>query len=141
MSDLIKEVERLEKLAEALESGEFKQAQGALKVEDTYCCLGVACELYHRATGLGQWTPGQTTLGSRYSFELSEEREFSVLPPVVADWYGIATNPRLNIDGKSTAATYWNDTYKADFKKIAEGFRARAAEKREGLVSSSNRNL
>ena len=30
---------------EALRSGNYKQAQSALRRDDTYCCLGVACDL------------------------------------------------------------------------------------------------
>ena len=30
----------------ALRSGEYKQTRGQLKNGDTYCCLGVACDLY-----------------------------------------------------------------------------------------------
>lgn len=29
----------------ALRSGEFKQGKGFLKIEDHYCCLGVACQV------------------------------------------------------------------------------------------------
>ena len=40
----------------ALRSGEFEQAKGALKDATGYCCLGVACELYRRETGCGEWS-------------------------------------------------------------------------------------
>ncbi len=33
------------KWIDALRSGEFKQAQGSLKHDDGYCCLGVLCVL------------------------------------------------------------------------------------------------
>lgn len=47
-----------EKWIAALESGKYQQAKGKLKrVGDTYCCLGVLCDI----SGDGEWkemTPG-----------------------------------------------------------------------------------
>lgn len=44
---------RRKELTDALESGEYEQATGALckeiDGESTYCCLGVACEVYNNA--------------------------------------------------------------------------------------------
>jgi hypothetical protein len=34
-----------EKWLQALESGEFKQGEGRLQEDDSYCCLGVACRV------------------------------------------------------------------------------------------------
>lgn len=34
----------------ALRSGEYKQAQGQLRDGDRFCCLGVLCDLYAKAT-------------------------------------------------------------------------------------------
>jgi hypothetical protein len=45
----------------ALKSGEYKKGKMKLRnnVDDdeeyTYCCLGVLCEEYRKATGLGTW--------------------------------------------------------------------------------------
>ena len=36
---------------DALRSGKYQQARGALKTGDAYCCLGVACDI----SGLGTW--------------------------------------------------------------------------------------
>lgn len=40
----------------ALESNEYKQGHNVLRIGDEYCCLGVLCDLYHKHTGLGEWT-------------------------------------------------------------------------------------
>ena len=40
-----------EQWLEALESGEYAQTQAALRRNDSYCCLGVACDV----SGLGEW--------------------------------------------------------------------------------------
>jgi hypothetical protein len=39
-----------------LKSGEYKKGKGYLHKEDTYCCLGVLCDLYQKETGQGAWT-------------------------------------------------------------------------------------
>lgn len=43
-------VERLEEWIAALRSGKYQQGYGQLREFDSYCCLGVACDLYD-ATG------------------------------------------------------------------------------------------
>lgn len=47
------QIERVKKWVAALESGEYKQGQFYLHDAEnqTYCCLGVACDL----SGLGEW--------------------------------------------------------------------------------------
>jgi hypothetical protein len=39
-------VERIEAWTAALRSGKYKQAQGRLRRGDSFCCLGVACDVY-----------------------------------------------------------------------------------------------
>lgn len=41
----------------ALRSGEYQQGDDKLKnhVDNTYCCLGVLCDLHSKLTGLGHW--------------------------------------------------------------------------------------
>ena len=51
----------------ALRSGEFQQATGCLRYGDGYCCLGVACELYRRETGEGEWDGKNFFLGQHAS--------------------------------------------------------------------------
>lgn len=70
------------KWVEALESGEYQQGRGALRNDDdTYCCLGVACEV----SGLGSWTGGMHT----YTFLVDGGGEQSVLPAAVSAWLGL----------------------------------------------------
>ena len=42
----------LTKLCNALESGKYPQGQGALLKNDSFCCLGLACEI----SNLGWWS-------------------------------------------------------------------------------------
>ena len=67
----------------ALRSGEFKQAVGALRKGDAYCCLGVACELYRRETGDGMWKRDQY---KDYRFDTRD----ADLPESVRAWFGLA---------------------------------------------------
>ena len=43
--------ENRKKWVDALRLGEYKQAKQALKTDEGYCCLGVACDI----SGLGEW--------------------------------------------------------------------------------------
>lgn len=74
--------ENARKWVAALRSGEFKQGRGSLRVDDAYCCLGVACEVYRRDVG-GSWDEFVfRCAGSRYGF-------CAHLPSVVAEWLGL----------------------------------------------------
>ena len=48
----------------ALRSGEYKQTQGLLRVKNSFCCLGVLCDLQRKDGGGGRWVtrfPGSAT--------------------------------------------------------------------------------
>lgn len=72
----------------ALRSGDYKQGAGVLRTrEDTFCCLGVLCEL---ASAAGVIPPvvaitddSNNSLGYRY------EGETGVLPEAVQEWAGL----------------------------------------------------
>jgi hypothetical protein len=78
-----------ERWAEALEGGGFSQARGSLRHGDSYCCLGVACELYRRETGRGAWEEAAGLGGGSMFFVLDGERDNAVLPEAVARWLGM----------------------------------------------------
>lgn len=62
----------------ALRSGEYTQGRGLLRpTEDTYCCLGVLCDLHAKATG-------EIWIDDRY-FDQSE-----ALPTIVQQWAGLS---------------------------------------------------
>lgn len=117
--------ERVRLLVNALRSGKFRQGRGKLAYYDKerrkveYCCLGVACEVA-RANGLElartKTKPGSST----YAYGDPERDEVSILPPSVAEWYGLDRNPHL--DNGSTKATNANDTLKLNFRQIADAF-------------------
>lgn len=71
---------------EALRSGEYRQAKGALGMNDggvkAYCCLGVACEVYLDCGGvLKVSTEDGNVLYNRHD---------AVLPEEVQCWLGLA---------------------------------------------------
>ena len=118
-------------------SGEFVQGTGALRRNDnTWCCLGVACETYRRATGEGEWNLWNSSEIS-YEFILDGKHEDSVMPWEVARWLGLESqNPYIN--EYNTAAEYNDGTalfggkeVKWNFEEIAEGFKKLFEERNE----------
>ena len=113
-------------------SGEFVQGTGALRRNDnTWCCLGVACETYRRETREGEWNLWNSSEIS-YEFILDGRHEDSVMPWEVARWLGLESqNPYIADDGYTNTAAEYNDgtallgeeVVKWDFTKIAEGFK------------------
>lgn len=75
--------ERVRLWVDALRSGEYKQGEGRLaRVDNTYCCLGVVCEL---AIKNGLDVVKQIyTIDSCYSYD----DEPSFLPLKVREWLG-----------------------------------------------------
>jgi hypothetical protein len=78
-------------LIAALESGAFPKAMRHLRRNDGFCCLGVACELYRRETGQGQWVPRAHNVQEFVLGDPDERKETydSGLPPDVREWFGI----------------------------------------------------
>jgi hypothetical protein len=106
---------RVEKLCQALESGQYKQLKGSLRgMDNERCCLGVACEIYIQDIG-GGWK------GSRF---LGEK---DVLPQEVRDYFGFnnknpALKRRTNSELAKCAAAEVNDDG-VSFNDIAAMFR------------------
>ena len=95
----------------ALRSGEFEQTKNQLRngSKREFCCLGVACEVYRKATGDGLWRKGV--------FIIDEAGEFSALPNTVRIWLGLdRSNPVLGTT--STAASLNDDG--VSFYEIAD---------------------
>jgi hypothetical protein len=117
------EAERNIALAEALESGKYKQGlSGDLRrTNDAYCCLGVACDLYSP----DGWQP--------HSFAYSHNGHTGWPAPEVASYFAWAErNPQLKLGSEDNSASFWNDIAQASFTEIAKGFRALAALEYEG---------
>jgi len=106
----LENIERIKLWVEALESGEFRQAAGALRkigggdglLEGSgMCCLGVACEVYRRhsppASGV-EWVSQDNGVATFLGAQ-------SMLPEAVREWYGMndgdhsreSTHPDLKV--------------------------------------------
>lgn len=86
--------ERQDALIAALRGGEYEQGRRRLRRGDAFCCLGVACDLYKKETGVGAWQPVLPK-----STEPHEERAYrfaspgtdgdaAYLPPYVKEYFG-----------------------------------------------------
>ncbi len=66
-----------QKWIEALRSGKYEQGKEQLRVGNTYCCLGVLCDLYGREHNIG-WKSDNTFQG-----------DLMALPNEVMKWAGL----------------------------------------------------
>lgn len=94
----------------ALRSGKYARGEHALRTKRRYCCLGVLCDLYSKATG----TKWEKSAGNTASFKMCGALDY--LPNEVMKWAGLASdNPKLD---EGCAANYNDDG--ASFKEIAD---------------------
>lgn len=110
--------ERVGKLIEALKSKKYKQGDGQLRQGNKFCCLGVACDIYHNDTGKGEWI----TDDDNYFFFLAQD---SSLPETVRKYFGFkSSDPELlQLNGvRAYPASVINDEFKFSFKGIADAF-------------------
>ena len=69
-----------------LRSGKYEQGAMGLRTGDSYCCLGVACELYRQTYGKGRW---KETDSGDFHFSIGRERAGGFLPVRVRDALGL----------------------------------------------------
>lgn len=115
-------LDRLRLLLDALRSGEYEQGIGLLRPRaDAWCCLGVACDVYHKETGKGKWG---NALGCWYMRgEIRGAPSGAYMPSYVSEWYGVEHN--LNdpgdletLDGQNLASKMNDGGY--HFNDIAD---------------------
>jgi len=110
--------ENAKKWVKALRSGKYKQGKNSLRVDGTYCCLGVACDLYAKETGLGKWEFYEDVC---LGFLIGSNLEETTLPHEVKKWLGLRDCCGLFIkDGKTDYLTELNDARDYTFKEIAD---------------------
>jgi hypothetical protein len=144
--------ERVKLLVDALRSGEYEQGRSYLRQDDSFCCLGVACEVARKNGLEGNWELSNYGAGIQ-TFGNREYSSIAVLPAAVIYWYGFdGEDPRLRLtstghcghsrcrrpSSRSRAGRRWrsrrtarprtmtaaqaNDYYKLSFEEIADGF-------------------
>ena len=99
----------------ALRSDKYKQGIGKLRhKDDTFCCLGVLCDLAAQA-GIGVWE--FTENGTHFVTEL--QRVEGSLPHAVVLWAGVGSaTPSVRTAGTSCALPLLND-HGTSFSEIA----------------------
>lgn len=111
-------------LVAALRSGKYKQATSMLRNSlDRMCCLGVACEVFRKATGRGEWK--RTGGVKAYVFVVGDDFSSIEVPIAVRDWYNWdSCNPTLKPITTAVVATAAgkNDIEGCSFAQIAEAF-------------------
>ena len=121
-----------QKWVDALRSGEYGQGRRALYegLTHTFCCLGVACDLFAKANPTeGHWSGNE--------FFANHESSRASLPRPVADWLGIKRGPGFPYLQNACAIygpavgqnlTRDNDTRKHTFDQIADTIEAHQKE-------------
>jgi len=75
----------------ALRSGDYSQDTGQLQGGDGFCCLGVACDVFQKETGLKLPVNqlGYIAGGSLFSYEDEDLGADFVSPSEVQEWLGL----------------------------------------------------
>ena len=80
------------KWVKALRSGDYKQGHGRLRTDDTFCCLGVACDLYAQEHPEAKWTFNYE-VDWFYPLGYSDQGgSFLDLPKKVQEWVNSVSN-------------------------------------------------
>ena len=87
------------KWLEALRSGKYRQAVGALRRNadsgDSFCCLGVLCDVLDP----NDWTEEDITYSWGLNSYGKDERQGAVLPTPVTEQYHISRNRMWDLTG------------------------------------------
>lgn len=104
--------EVVQKWVEALESGEYAQGTGHLNKNNTFCCLGVLCEIAAKG-GVVLRLEEPSTIGA-YCYGSSRSTAF--LPTEVRMWLGVELgDPKV----QGVCCTTLNDVQRKTFPEIA----------------------
>jgi hypothetical protein len=86
----------------ALRSGQYRQGRLTLRRSDSYCCLGVLCDLAVRAGVLDDATAGPIA-GDEDAGRMRYDSRSRYLPPSVQKWAGLVSNDPVIDAGRSLA--------------------------------------
>lgn len=97
------------KWVKALRSGKYKQGKTYLNKNDSFCCLGVLCEI-------SEITTKTTRVGNVDSIILYDKYDGGI-PPSVQKWSGMSDilGSHLAIDGKFHSLASYNDGHDKAF--------------------------
>lgn len=113
--------DRVLHLCDVLESGKYKKGIGRLRYGDSYCCLGVACDI----SGVGEWkesngsygyTCGYTYYNHTAGINLEDQSAYG-LPAAVKEYYGLPCGAGIRVkEGRWLPDL--NDGYREEDKEI-----------------------
>lgn len=105
---------KIKKWVDALRSGQYKQGQGQLSVDNKYCCLGVLCDVLGVESKL-------VGIGKYYYDTLDEEWVASSLPKQVQLELGITIlGDFKQSDNTYRSLSHCNDVLNLNFNQIAD---------------------
>ena len=108
----------VKKWTDALRSGEYKQGQGQLREADTYCCLGVLCDV----SQVGAWEGrSEDFTGYATNYTTRTGSNPAAPPAEVNEWLGTPLG-NITAEVEGTLAGLWrlNDYYRLNFNQIAD---------------------
>jgi hypothetical protein len=84
----------------ALRNGDYTQGTKALKTDDSFCCLGVLCDIYKKETNLGTWDTNTRSMSDTFLCKDKdgnvEEEAHGILPMQVRLWARLNDcNPKI----------------------------------------------
>lgn len=108
--------EILEEFKNQLISGNYTQAQNFLRYGDSYCALGVLCNVYQKYTEKGSWEGPFKIKGYKkpaYCFLTEGEYSIELPSPAIMEWAGTTKNFLM-------AIYRMNDIQKLNFNQISK---------------------
>lgn len=86
------------KWVEALNSGEYKQGRNKLRVDDSFCCLGVLCDTFLKSSNTNLRV--ERLLNGEYEYNSC----YSLPPKIVCNWAEMDNNnPMIVLDESDIA--------------------------------------
>lgn len=112
---------------QALRSGEYRKGRGALHPGyDTYCVLGVLCDLFRQETDRGEWRyDGYNDITFVAETEDGDvDSDTALLPSPVQLWAELPTNGGFAYDPdwveNPAELPFWNDDQDLPFDQLAD---------------------
>ena len=106
-----------------LRSGEYQQAKKQLHTQDdtgdSFCCLGVLCDMHREMTQDGYWRSTEYT----WYYHTDEDEDNATLPMSVYEWAGLddeCPNVFIHTPQEGTIAVYNDGGYSRNDKEIIE---------------------
>ena len=105
---------------DALRSGDYKQGQGALKINGTYCCLGVASDVLDLPGFKSRdYCPGMLWADTKAKLSIKEQAGVFCLADLVSPWKE-KLEAVLEDNQDASSLVILNDFLKWDFLTIAK---------------------